>query len=111
MKRIFLTILLFITLNVGAQTELIDISKFIKLDDSLYKSENGKTIVLFDSKGYVVQCKGKIVDEAYVYAAENMNYKGEAMDSNGREFQVFENDEMIIEFYRHSTRLMAVTYK
>ena len=111
MKRLLITIALFFTLQAGAQTELIDVTNYIKLDKTLYKSEDGKTIVRFFTNSFTAQCTGKEIDNAYHYAVNNMDYKGEVVDNEGRLLQVFENEKYRAEFYIHKTRLLTVKYK
>lgn len=111
MKKIILTIALFCSLQAIAQTELIDTANFVKLDKTLYKSEDGKTVIRFYQNSFTAQCTGKEIDKAYSWAAYNMNYVGELTDNEGRQIQVFENDKCIAQFYRHSTRTLTVIYK
>lgn len=44
MKKALLTIGLFFTLQAIAQTELIDTSSYVKLDETLYKSVDGRRL-------------------------------------------------------------------
>ena len=111
MKTVVLTIALFCSLQVCAQTELIDTAKYVKLDDTLYKSTDGKTMVRFYQNSFTAQCTGKEIDKVYSWAAYNMNYVGELTDNEGRQIQVFENEKYIAQFYRHSTRTLTVIYK
>ena len=111
MKTVVLTIALLFTFKVSAQTELIDTTAYIKLDKTLYKSEDGKTIVRFYQNSFTAQCTGKEIDKAYSWAAYNMDYIGEFKDNEGRQIQVFENEKCIAQFYRHSTRTLTVIYK
>lgn len=111
MKKALLTIGLFFTLQAIAQTELIDTSSYVKLDETLYKSVDGKTIVRFYQNSFTAQCTGKEIDKAYSYAAHNMDYIGEITDNEGRLIQIFESEKYIAQFYRHSTRTLMVIYK
>ena len=111
MKKALLTIALFFTLQAIAQKEFIDTTNYIKLDQTLYKSQDGKTMVRFYANSFTAQCTGKEIDKAYSWAAYNMTYIGELTDNEGRQIQVFENDKFIAQFYRHSTRRLTVIYK
>ena len=111
MKTVVLTIALFCSLHLSAQTELIDTAKYVKLDETLYKSVDGKTMIRFYANSFTAQCTGKEIDKAYSWAAHNMNYVGELTDNEGRQIQVFENEKCIAQFYRHSTRTLTVIYK
>ena len=111
MKTVVLTIALFCSLQVCAQTELIDTAKYVKLDETLYKSQDGKTYVRFYANSFTAQCTGKEIDKAYSWAAHNMDYIGEVTDSEGRQIQVFENDNCIAQFYIHKKRTLTVIYK
>ncbi len=111
MKKLVLTIALFCSLHINAQKEFIDTTNYIKLDKTLYKSEDGKTIVRFYAHSFTAQCTGKEIDKAYSWVAHNMEYIGELTDNEGRLIQVFENDKCIAQFYRHSTRTLTVIYK
>ena len=111
MKTVFLTIALFCSLQVCAQTELIDTAKYVKLDETLYKSQDGKTYVRFYANSFTAQCTGKEIDKAYSWAAHNMDYIGEVTDSEGRQIHVFENDNCIAQFYIHKKRTLTVIYK
>ena len=111
MKTVLLTIALFCSLHLNAQTEFIDTAKYVKLNETLYKSQDGKTMIRFYANSFTAQCKGKEIDKAYSYAAYNMNYIGEVTDNEGRQIQVFENEKYIAQFYRHSTRTLTVIYK
>lgn len=111
MKTVVLTIALFCSLHLNAQKEFIDTTKYIKLDDTLYKSTDGKTYVRFYDNSFTAQCTGKEIDKAYSWAAHNMDYIGEVTDSEGRQIQLFENEKCIAQFYRHSTRTLTVIYK
>lgn len=111
MKKIILTISLFCTMQASAQSELIDTANFVKLDETLYKSQDGKTMIRFYKNSFTAQCTGKEIDKVYSWAAYNMNYIGELTDNEGRKIQVFETDKYIAQFYRHSTRTLTVIYK
>lgn len=111
MKKVLLTIALFFTLQAIAQKEFIDTTNYIKLDQTLCKSQDGKTMVRFYANSFTAQCTGKEIDKAYSWAAYNMNYVGELTDNEGRQIQVFENDKFIAQFYRHSTRTLTVINK
>ena len=111
MKTVVLTIALFCSLHLSAQTELIDTAKYVKLDETLYKSTDGKTMIRFYANSFTAQCTGKEIDKAYSYAIHNMRYIGEVADNEGRQVQVFENDKYTATFYIHKTRTLTVIYK
>ena len=111
MKKVVLTIALFCSLHQRAQLELIDTANYVKLDETLYKSQDGKTMIRFYQNSFTAQCTGKEIDKVYSWAAYHMSYIGELTDNEGRQIQVFETDKYIAQFYRHSTRTLTVIYK
>ncbi len=111
MKKMILTIALFCSLQASAQAEMIDTANYVKLDNTLFKSQDGKTMIRFYDNSFTAQCTGKEIDKAYSWAAHNMDYIGEMTDNEGRQIQVFESNKCIAQFYRHSTRTLTVIYK
>lgn len=111
MKKVVFVIALICTMQASAQSEMIDTANYIKLDETLFKSQDGKTMIRFYANSFTAQCTGKEIDKVYSWAAYHMNYVGELTDNEGKKIQVFETDKYIAQFYRHSTRTLTVIYK
>ncbi len=112
MKKTLTLIAFVFGMKAIAQTEILnaaknDFSGLVKINETLYQSQDGKSKIYIDSNSVVVRDTGKLIDKTYAYCIRNFDYIGEH-EIEGLDFQIFKNRNEIIYIHIAKERILIL---